>query len=408
MLYKFAKIICKICIQVYYGKIEVQGLEDIPTDLPIIMACNHPTGFLEPIIIACVMDRPLHFITRGDLFSNKLLGPILRATNQIPIFRFKDGYAGLRRNNESISAAKSALQSGGALLIFVEGRTEDIKMLKPLQKGMARISTALYDQAVSHAIVPVGINYIDTVTMGSRVMLNFGAPIDPKPIVSSVPDLRQALPKLNAVVFDKMVDLLLHVGDRSRHQVHDLLIDATQATQPLSFLPIIDRKHSAYSDLKKVSEVVDKSRAEDFTALQNIANSLNIKKPISHLLRQSRRGIGTYMSLLIFLPFAILGLVANVPPMLGGYLIERALVRSREFVAPIRFAASMGLALVYYPLVTVILVRMYGPLGLLFLLGIPLIFAWLYWQHQYRAVSKKYHLPKDSLERLSTIFTHLK
>jgi len=408
MLYSVAKIICKVCIQFYYGKIEVKGLEHLPTDMPILLACNHPTGFFEPVIIACIMDRPLHFITRGDLFSKKLLGPLLRATNQIPIFRFKDGYAGLRQNNKSIAAAKAALTGGGALLMFVEGKTEDVKMLKPLQKGMARISTALHSKGLEHAIVPLGINYIDTVTLGSRVMLNFGKPIDPAPIITSATDERKAYPKLNKVVASKMKEMLLHVGDRSRHSVHEAMIDAAQTQIPQYFLPVIDRSPSTFTLLKPVSVYTDTCTEQQLSELSQLQLELTLNAPSRYLQRRQEGRALSYLALLFLLPMAVVGVIINALPLLGALSLEKTLVRSREFVAVIRFAAAIGIALLYYPVLIFILWTYIGWYSLLLLLGLPFLFAAKAWLHHYRNVSKKYQLAGSSVDRLVAIFTHLK
>ena len=403
MLYRIAKIICKYCIQIYYGKIEVNGLDQLPTDTPMLLACNHPTGFLEPIIIACILDRPLHFITRGDLFANKLLGPLLRGTNQIPIYRFKDGYAELKKNNDSIQAAEKALKGGGALLMFVEGKTEDIKMLKPLQKGMARISASLHKQGLTHCIVPVGVNFIDTVTFRSKVMLNFGTAIDPHSIIRKQDDERQFFKEINTVISEKMKAMMLHVADRSLHPLHDKLIDIYQATLRHDFLPRIDFNRNSFPNYKKVGSFLAAASHEEIKQIESELPSLDHKA--RHLLRKGHRSFYNYAMLILLGPIALLGVVVNAMPVFLGYLTERTLVKSREFVAPIRFSASMGFGLLWYGLLTILGLRTFGAWGLLVLLGPMLGQCSLYWLHLYMAVSKKYRLVDKSVDRLVAIFT---
>jgi len=89
MIYKIFWFWANIAIRVFYGKIEVSGLENVPKDGPLLIASNHPNGFLEPIIMACLFPRDLHFMVRGDGFRKN--GSILFSLIQI---RFQ--YSGLK------------------------------------------------------------------------------------------------------------------------------------------------------------------------------------------------------------------------------------------------------------------------------------------------------------------------
>ncbi len=50
----------------------------------------------------CFFPKDLPFLVRGDIFNNPVLLPLLRSTNQIPIFRFRDGFSKLRENSQTM------------------------------------------------------------------------------------------------------------------------------------------------------------------------------------------------------------------------------------------------------------------------------------------------------------------
>ena len=146
MVYKFLRILATIACKVYFKKIHITGLDSVPQDGPLLIACNHPNGFAEPILVSCFLPRILHFLVRGDVFNIKPLKPLLIHTNQIPIFRSKDGFSNLRNNNKSFEAVIENLSQDAAILIFVEGTTQLTKRLRPLKKGMSKLAFMAKDE----------------------------------------------------------------------------------------------------------------------------------------------------------------------------------------------------------------------------------------------------------------------
>jgi len=408
MLYQIVKIICRFCLKLYYSKIEVQGLSELPKDKPILLACNHPTGFLEPVIIACVLDRPLHFITRGDLFSNKLLGPLLRATNQIPIWRFQDGYTGMKQNQKSLAAAQKALQGGGALLMFVEGKTEDVKMLKPLKKGMARISTSLQEQQVEHYIIPVAINFLDSVTWRSRVMLNFNKAIDPQAITANNEGERKSHVEINKKISAGIKSQMLHCQDRSRHTLHDELLWLAQARVSYNYSPIVEKNKSNFNYFKSVSEALDNANDEQIEQVKMLLTEIPEHQRTNKVLHKGKASLLHWLLLILLFPLGIIGFCVNIIPIILGRLTESELVESREFVAPIRYAATMGFALLWYIGFLCWSIYMCGILGISVLVGILLFYTFTYVVFLYRNINGKYGLSDESNEILVAIFTLLK
>ncbi|MBL4709996.1 MAG: 1-acyl-sn-glycerol-3-phosphate acyltransferase, partial [Flavobacteriales bacterium] len=124
----------------HYLQIKANGLNTIPKSGPLMIAATHPNSFLDAIIIASIIDRPLHFLARSDVFEAKWADFILRKLNLIPIYRLQEGQENLSKNDITFKECYTILEKDGAILIFVEGVSLIDMKLRPLKKGLARIA----------------------------------------------------------------------------------------------------------------------------------------------------------------------------------------------------------------------------------------------------------------------------
>lgn len=99
-------------------RVEVKGKEKLPTSGPYILVFNHVTH-LDPLVVAYAtffgLKRGPHFLAKGGLFSVPVLGPLLIAAGQVPVYR--NG----RNNAEPMEAAYKFLEAGHVITIFPEG-----------------------------------------------------------------------------------------------------------------------------------------------------------------------------------------------------------------------------------------------------------------------------------------------
>ena len=99
-------------------RVEVIGKEKLPKDGAYILCFNHVTH-LDPLAVAYAtyfgIKRGPHFLAKGSLFKVPVLGPILIAAGQVPVYR------GGRRNIEPMEAAFKFLEAGHVITIFPEG-----------------------------------------------------------------------------------------------------------------------------------------------------------------------------------------------------------------------------------------------------------------------------------------------
>ncbi|MEL6389656.1 MAG: 1-acyl-sn-glycerol-3-phosphate acyltransferase [Bacteroidota bacterium] len=177
LLYQFVKWSGRIAMPLYFGKIEVNGRENIPTDQPYIFAPNHQAAFLDALIVGIQNGPEVSFLTRSDVFVDPFK-PILRALNMMPVYRIRDGYDKLKLNDEVFARCQRLLSMGKPVLIFPEGNMGEGHHLRPLTKGTARMAfTAQSDLAKDLFIIPVGINYFHHWHPLHKLTLNYGAPI---------------------------------------------------------------------------------------------------------------------------------------------------------------------------------------------------------------------------------------
>jgi len=146
---------------------EVKGTENIPRFGGLIVASNH-ISFWDPPLVGAALPREAHFLAKEELFSNPVLGPVIRSVNAIPIRRGAADLSGLTR-------AMETLKRGGALLMFPEGSRMRDGELHPARPGVGLIAV--------QADVPIVPCYISGsnrprrwLYRGTRVRIWFGVP----------------------------------------------------------------------------------------------------------------------------------------------------------------------------------------------------------------------------------------
>ncbi len=146
-----------------------------------IFVSNHPSAFLDPLVISCLRKPVVFFMTRSDVF-NRFTRPIFWLAHMLPIYRQQDGGNSQEKNKAVFKKATQALARNRNLLLFGEGITDDVfeRRLKPIKKGAIRIGfTALedLDWSVQIEVQGLGINYTDPGVLRSAVLISAAEPI---------------------------------------------------------------------------------------------------------------------------------------------------------------------------------------------------------------------------------------
>jgi len=133
--------LCVIVIRPFDGlmfKLRWRGGEHVPKEGGVILVANH-ISYADPLtFVRFVWDsgRIPRILVKDSLFRSKLIGPVMRGAQQIPVHR---GSAGA---GDSLRDAVAALERGEALCIYPEGTvTRDPDWWPMLAKtGVARLA----------------------------------------------------------------------------------------------------------------------------------------------------------------------------------------------------------------------------------------------------------------------------
>jgi glycerol-3-phosphate dehydrogenase (NAD(P)+) len=139
-----------------YFRMSRIGREYIPEEGPVIIAANH-RSFLDPFVIGTMARRPMYYVAKKELFSNRLQSWILSALGAFPV----DRGAGDR---DSIETAKTILGRGDIVLIFPEGTRIRPGALGHAKRGVGRLALE-----TGAPVVPVAVIGTEDVRKGIRI-----------------------------------------------------------------------------------------------------------------------------------------------------------------------------------------------------------------------------------------------
>ena len=180
--------LCRLGLQAI-GRVRVEGLQDLPTQGPLIVAANHMSNADPPFIggwLSPALGRRPTFLAKEALFHGPL-GVLIRSLGAEPV---KAGGSDIG----AYRVAKGILDKGGVVAILPEGtRSFDGVMMEP-KPGVSLLATR-----TGTPVLPVGISGTDELiarekvlpAIGSRIILRVG-----RPFQLSVPegaDRREAL-----------------------------------------------------------------------------------------------------------------------------------------------------------------------------------------------------------------------
>lgn len=161
----FFRLFFHIC-----ARVEVKGLENIPSEGGCILFSNHISWF-DPEIVGAFISEPIHYMTMEVLFKFRPLGFLLRKVGAFPVRRQSVDRRG-------IEEAIDILVRGGVILIFPEGGIGRIPKGEKLRPGISFIA-----QCAGVPLVPVGLSGcrdiykpLNIILRRATITLRIGAP----------------------------------------------------------------------------------------------------------------------------------------------------------------------------------------------------------------------------------------
>lgn len=231
MVYRLLRALVRHALRVFFRRLELEGVERVPEQGPVLLAANHPNTLLDVLLVASSLERKVGFVAKATLFRSRVLRPILRFFGAVPVERSQDGpldEAARQKNQAALAACEDAVARGGALLIFPEGLSQGAPRLMRLKTGLARIALAAERRAPGRVnVVPVALTYDDPETFRSRARVTFGEPIPVHPFARLADESERAgqdgfhaARALTEALREALVALVVHVADED----HDPLV----------------------------------------------------------------------------------------------------------------------------------------------------------------------------------------
>nr|WP_321236814.1 lysophospholipid acyltransferase family protein [uncultured Psychroserpens sp.] len=218
----------------YFKKIETVNVETIPKNEPVLFLANHQNALLDALLIATKNGRFSYFLTRASVFNKPLISKILKSLQMLPVYRIRDGWSNLNKNNSIFTKSSKLLSDKQAIVIFPEGSHNLKRTVRPLSKGFTRIIfetlEAYPDTKIN--LIPVGLNFQYATAFSDSALINFGQSIQ----VGSelLGDKNKSVLQLKHEVSHQLRQLTTHIEsdnyDVTLQQLEDLNVDFLKPT----------------------------------------------------------------------------------------------------------------------------------------------------------------------------------
>lgn len=391
MLYYIFRPIIRLVLRAYFRKIYYTNEHKVPKGLPKMYALNHPTSFIDPIVLATHSNEKFNFILRGDVYrSPKIVQWALRSINCIPIFRQSEGFKDMRKNQMTFEYCFDLWKKKENIQVLVEGHTKHEKRLRPIAKGPARMILGYYEKYKDEnfAIIPVGLNYTDSHEARSNLMIDFGEPVYLKEFLPAYEENeRKAIREITQRIQKDMRSRIIHVQDPEDDDLANKILDIYRNKQPFSALPVVERKDekplfSEWNIIEKLNEMEEDTKKD----LRNNVNSyfqklekLNLRD-IGVAKPERASFFNSIMLVLGFLP-GLISAIFHAPVYFIGKKVADKVVKKIEFHASVRIGVWVFGGLIYYllwliPLLIIGNWWLVGGLFLMPLLGRIWVLVW--------------------------------
>jgi 1-acyl-sn-glycerol-3-phosphate acyltransferase len=364
MLYFFLKPLVKLAIKVYFRNIFLSGLQNLPHQKPFLIAMNHPTAFLEPVIMAANMNKPIHFLARGDHFNKSFYRFLLNQAKMIPVFRQKEsGFGSLKNNYDTFFRCYEYISKGELVALFPEGRTEHEKRLRPLQRGVARIAFGTlthFPHLDDLYIVPVGVSYADAISFRTTPILHIGEPMSVRNYYGDgkSPDHQRLLTDLASRLNDYMVTIDHHEDE----ELIETCLTMARNTRNYSFFKVYQFDNSLLNMERKVAGFWNEEASQslkDSTKLK-IRSYLDLleKYKLSDIVISTQIKSSWVSTFPVFHLISFIGTIFVFPITYFADWVVHNKVKHLSFKSPVRFGAAFGVSLLYLIIVIILSVNL--------------------------------------------------
>jgi 1-acyl-sn-glycerol-3-phosphate acyltransferase len=371
-----------MAVRFYFRKIDVIGNEYVPKKGAAILIVNHPSALLDPLVVAVLAGRQLHFVAAAEYFGSKLTTWLFKKQfNMIPVYRPDINKSGNGGNEHMFQHCFEALANGGVIIIFPEGNSETEKRLRKLKTGVVRMAIGAEKQnGVSVPIIPIGLNYTNPHRFQSDVFVSIGEPVYLEAGVVS--DDKEAVVRQTSVFEEKLKQQVIHIEDErlesTIQRVEQIFTKWLQQDLGISNIELQRRFLVAKDVIKAVayfeSKTPDAAKLvyDKMDKYYGIIEELPMHgKLLNHV--HSESGVLKYAGIIFLFPVFLLGFIINIVPFhISGIFFKKKFLNRIKSIEGERLIRPVMSGSIAFGLGTVFFIVWYLLLGV----GTMIIYTW--------------------------------
>lgn len=416
MIYHLLIGLFRITVRLFFSSFKVVGKENIPADKPLLIVANHPSTFMDPIVMAVAARRRVHFIAKGSAFKSRFAKWILPKFNMIPIYRQDYEPGEMHKNAETFEKVYEILEQGGAVIIFPEGISYTDRILKKLKSGAMRMALGVEAKnnfKLGVHILPMGLNFSNPHKFRSKLQINIGVPIsvnDYKELYEQdkfkaahalKDEVRLAIEKLTVCIDSPATDQLiarvetiykrnfLDAQNRRELDIHEELRIAELVRDKVYYF--------IQNDPERVKEV--SLMLEDHAKLLQV---LHLDGEVVDIIgnEKTRFTLDDFLYYLSGFPIFLFGTINNFLPYKLPGIINRKINARHDFTGAILMSSGTFVFLIFYIAQTILIHYLTGSwiVAMIYLVLLPITGLMAYYYHEkfkHQMQTSRYHRLKN-------------
>ena len=346
-------------LRIFYRRVSVQGMKNIPEGEPVIFTPNHQNALMDALAIVCTVTSQPVFLARSDIFKGKLVISLLTFFKILPVYRIRDGAASLQKNNEIFNKVLNVLLNKRSVGIMPEGNHGDQRKLRPIGKGVFRMAFQTQEKlrnGASVLLIPTGLDYSNYQKFNQDLLVNYGEPIR----VADYMDMYRTEPvkatnELKRRLIEGMSHVMIDIQNKEYYQtIQDLRgireSKIRKGAKQEIYKKFLEDKEMISSLENFAVNYPDKMKELDkeVSEYRDLLNKLKLRSWVAAKAKYSFLKLliqGVFM--LLTLPLFITGFILNYLPFKIPVLATKN-VKDPQFVSSFKFVIMLIVSLVYY------------------------------------------------------------
>jgi 1-acyl-sn-glycerol-3-phosphate acyltransferase len=320
------------------------------------------------VILAIVpFKMPVVFLARADVFGNPFVVKLLHFIKILPAYRSRNGFRNLTKNNDVFEQCAEVLQHRKAIGIMPEGSQGLERRIRPLVKGVFRISFSAQELTGENVkIVPVGIDYGSLYEFGKHCIVNIGEPVS---VNDYVHHFNENPAKGMNILRDELSSRLSKSTVDFRQTEKYRPFETATAINTTAMLEKMKLKDTTANRFLAQQELAKRLLKSEENEPQKTAELVSACEEYDKLIKEEKTGsetierTPTFVELLIpaallvlGAPFFTVGTIINILPFYGPVILRKSLkIKDRGFFTSFNYALAMLFTFpVFYTLNTVV------------------------------------------------------